>query len=320
MNRLLLSASPHIRDDLNVRKIMMIVIISLIPAGAWGVYIFGLHSLWVILTGVLTAVLTELGFQKCLKHPVTVKDGSAILTGLLLAYSLPPEVPLWMPAIGSFVAIFIGKQIFGGLGHNPMNPALIGRAFLMASWPLHMTVFSTSPLGGTMSGIKSNPDVNIDGITAATPLALFKKMKEIIASQAVMPAGGENNLDTAAQWVINELNRSYLKLFFGQIGGCIGEVSAFLILLGGVYLLYRHIIGWKIPTAYLGTVIVLIALFEGLNIGHIAFHLFSGGLFLGAFYMATDMVTSPVTFKGRIIFGIGCGLLTVLIRLRGGVS
>ena len=305
-----ISASPHLRDNLSVPKIMYSVILSLVPAGAWSVYIFGLKALWIILIAVLSAMATEWICQTIMKRPVTLFDGSAILTGLLLAYNLPAGVPLWIPLVGAFVSIFIGKQIFGGLGFNPMNPALIGRAFLMASWPVHMTVFQTFPRGmQSLSGI--------DSMTGATPLAVFKQMREILIHRSeFLP-----EQVTQATESLYQLNRAYWQLLFGNIGGCIGEISALLILIGACFLLYRRIIGWKIPLSYIGTVAILTTIFggvDGLLTGNGLFHILSGGLFLGAFYMATDMVTSPVTFAGRLWFGIGCGVLTVIIRLWGG--
>jgi electron transport complex protein RnfD len=305
-----ISASPHLRDNTTISKIMITVILTLVPAGIWSVYVFGIQALWVILVSIATAVMTEFLCQKCMKRPVTILDGSAVLTGLLLAYNLPAEVPLWIPAVGSFVAIFIGKQIFGGLGYNLLNPALVGRAFLMASWPVRMTVFKTIPAG-------SNSLSGIDAYTGATPLAVFKAMRGILIHRTdYIPEQVTNATETMYQ-----LNRAYWKLLFGHVGGCIGEVSALLIFLGACFLLYKRIIGWKIPTAYIGTVAFLTLVFggtEGLFTGNALFHILSGGLFLGAFYMATDMVTSPVTFSGRIWFGIGCGILTVIIRLWGG--
>ncbi|MBN1781732.1 RnfABCDGE type electron transport complex subunit D [bacterium] len=303
MNQRFISASPHIHDNLNIQKIMVTVIITLIPAGAWAIYLFGLQVLWITLTAIVSAVLTEFVCQKIMKRPVSILDGSAVLTGLLLAYNLPPDVPLWIPAVGSLVAVFIGKQIFGGLGFNPMNPALIGRAFLMASWPVHMTVFD-APLRNNM------PVSGIDSVTGATPLAVFKHMREILIHKSdLLP-----EQVTQAQQTMAELNGAYMKLFIGQVGGCIGEVSALLLFLGGCYLLYHHIISWKIPVAYIGTVMILTTILGENPL----FHALSGGLFLGAIYMATDMVTSPVTFRGRLLFGVGCGILTVVIRFWGG--
>jgi electron transport complex protein RnfD len=244
-----------------------------------------------------------------MKKEVTIHDGSAVLTGLLLAYNLPPEVPLWLPVVGSAVGIIIGKQIFGGLGNNPMNPALIGRAFLMASWPVYMTVFRTPPRGGTLSGI--------DVWTGATPLNLFKHSREILVNSSNYPV----EKVTEATLVISQLYSTFWNLFSGRIGGCIGETSALLLLVGATYLMYKRIIGWKIPFTYIGTVGILMWIFGGTNgyfTGNPFFQIFSGGLILGAFFMATDMVTSPVTFKGRLLFGTGCGILTVVIRLWGG--
>lgn len=305
-----ISASPHLRDSVTIPKIMFTVSLTLVPAGIWSVYVFGIQALWVIMVSIAGAVITEIVCQKCMKRPVTILDGSAILTGLLLAYNLPPSVPLWIPAVGSFVAIFIGKQIFGGLGYNLLNPALIGRAFLMASWPVYMTVYKTIPAGSkSLSGI--------DAITGGTPLALYKDMRGILIHRTdFLPEQVTNATET-----IYQLNRDYWKLLFGNVGGCLGEVSALLLFIGACFLLYKRIIGWKIPTAYIGTVAVLTFVFggtEGLFTGNALFHILSGGLFLGAFYMATDMVTSPVTFAGRIWFGVGCGILTVIIRLWGG--
>jgi len=305
----LISPSPHITDADSIPKIMYAVIGALIPAGAGAVYFFGPRVLLVISITILSALLTELGANLLLKRPVTIHDGSAIITGLLLAYNLPAEVPLWLPAAGGFVGIAIGKMVFGGLGYNPLNPALIGRAFLMASWPVHMTVFSAVPTGGTISGI--------DIVTGATPLSAFKAAREVLLNSSEY---GADQLTQATQ-TISKLYSSHAELFFGRVGGCIGETSAVLLLLGAVFLMYRRIIGWKIPFAYVGTVALLTWILggtDGFFSGDAVFHILSGGLILGAFYMATDMVTSPITVKGRLIFGIGCGILTVIIRLWGG--
>jgi electron transport complex protein RnfD len=255
------------------------VIISLLPAGIAGVFIFGLGSLWVILLGVISALVTEGVLQALTKKKVTIFDGSAILTGLLLTYNLPPEVPFWLPIVGSFFAIAIGKQVFGGLGQNIFNPALVGRVFLMASWPKYMTVFPKP----------------FDAITSATPLALIKEGK-----------------------VLESI--SYLDLFLGKRGGCIGEVCILALLLGAAFLLLRGYISWHIPLTYIFTVGLFTYIFgpRGLFTGDWIFHILSGGLILGAFFMATDYVTSPLTRKGQIVFGLGCGLITAIIRLWGG--
>lgn len=325
-NKMLISPAPHIKDSDSVPKIMYSVIASLIPAGIGAVYFFGVRTVWIMAAAILAAVFTECICQKAMKRPVTITDGSAILTGLLLAYNLPPEVPLWLPVIGSIVGILIGKQLFGGLGYNPMNPALIGRAFLMASWPIHMTIFSanSSPKLGTLSGIPLKLGTKtgiegIDGITQATPLNIFQQARDLFYAD-----------HTNYPKVMDLLDKLYspsADQFFGRIGGCIGETSVFLLLLGAVFLMYKRIIGWKIPFSYLATVALITWIFGGipdpttgkwLFQGNPLFHMMTGGLILGAFFMATDMVTSPVTFKGRLVFGIGCGILTSVIRLWGG--
>ncbi len=308
-NKYFVSSSPHITDNESIPKIMYGVVLSLIPAMIGAIYFFGIRSLWVVLVAVVAAVATESIIQKLMKKPVTVTDGSAILTGILLAFNVPAEVPLWIPAIGSVFAIAVGKIPFGGLGYNPMNPALLGRAFLLASWPTHLTIFKTNPTGGTLSGI--------DAITNATPLNVFRQAKDTIANQTVLPT----EVVQEASNTITQLSDSYWNLFSGKVGGCLGETSALLLLVGAIYLIYKRYISLKIPLSYIGTVALLTWIFggtEGLFSGDPIFHVLSGGLMLGAFYMATDMVTSPVTYKGRIYFGIGCGVLTVVIRLVGG--
>ncbi len=310
------SSSPHVTDRESVPKIMYSVIAALVPAGIGAVYFFGPKALWIILVSVLSAVATEAVIQILMKKTVTVSDGSAILTGILLAYCLSVQVPLWLPAVGSFFAIAVGKQVFGGLGFNPMNPALLGRAFLLASWPKYMIVFDRArPRGGHLAGIP----INIDGITEATPLNVYRQLRDIYSN-----ASEFTGVQPDVHQQIDMLTSSYTSiknLFIGNVGGCIGETSAMLLLAGAAYLMYKRYIGWKIPTGYIGTVVLSSWIFGGkgeLLSGNVLFFVFSGGLILGAFYMATDMVTSPVTFRGRIIFGVGCGLVTVLIRQIGG--
>ena len=308
--KLLVSSSPHLSAGESVPKIMWTVVVSLLPAAAGAVYFFGVRALWIMAVGVISAVITEAALQKLLKRPIAVTDGSAVLTGLLLAYNVSAQVPLWMPAVGSFFAIAVGKMVFGGLGNNPMNPALLGRAFLLASWPTHMTIFSeVIPRGGTVSGI--------DAMTTATPLNVLKTCQDILARpQDFLP-----EQTTTANINLGKLYDSLDNLFIGRIGGCIGETSVLLLLIGAAFLMYKRYIGWKIPFTYIGTVALLTWMFGGIHglfTGNPLFHILSGGLMLGAFYMATDMVTTPVTFNGRIYFGIGCGVITVLIRLVGG--
>ncbi len=280
-NRLIVCTSPHLHKDESVNKIMWTVVLSLIPAGAAGVFIFGIKALWLIVLGIASAIITEGFLQILTKRKITILDGSAFLTGLLLAYNLPPNVPFWLPIVGSFFAVAIGKQVFGGLGQNIFNPALVGRVFLVASWPKYMTIF-TKPL-------------NYDAITSATPLALMKEGKVLE-------------------------NIYYLDLFLGKRGGCIGEVCILALLLGAIWLFYKGYISWHIPITYTMTVGIFTYMFapKGLFSGDWLFHILSGGLILGAFFMATDYVTSPLTRKGQIIFGMGCGLITAVIRLWGG--
>lgn len=222
-----------------------------------------------------------MGDPCCQKKEIAIPDGSAILTGLLLAYNLPPEVPLWLPVAGSFFAIAIGKQVFGGLGHNIFNPAPAGRAFLMVSWPVYMTTWQ-------------NPRWKVDAITTATPLALIK----------------HNQLDLLK-------GTTYMDLFLGNRGGCIGEVCIAALLIGAAYLFWKKYISWHIPLTYIAAVAFLSWIFNGFTgffTGDALFFVLSGGLVLGALFMATDYVTSPLSNKGKIIFGISCGVLTFVIR------
>ncbi|KPK98277.1 MAG: hypothetical protein AMJ95_04750 [Omnitrophica WOR_2 bacterium SM23_72] len=280
-DRFIVSVSPHLHKDESVSKIMWWVVLSLLPAGVSGIYIFGKQALWVIILGVFAAVATEGVLQAMMRRRISVLDGSAVITGLLLAYNLPAHVPWWLPVVGSCFSIAIGKQVFGGLGQNIFNPALVGRVFLMASWPQYMTTFTKS--------------LNYDAITTATPLAAIKEGK-----------------------VLEHI--SYMDLFLGNRGGCIGEVCILALVLGAVFLLLRGYISWHIPVTYILIVGIFTFLFgpKGLGSGDGLFHILSGGLVLGAFFMATDYVTSPLTRKGQIVFGVGCGIITAVIRLWGG--
>lgn len=260
---------------------MIDVLIALIPATICGVYFFGLSALVTILVSIAAAIGTEAFVQFLMKKKITVSDGSAAVTGLLLALTLPPLNPgdFYMPLLGSVFAIAIVKQCFGGLGYNFVNPALAARAFLMVSWPIAMTTSWIIP----------------DAVSTATPLAVLDP-----------EVGG--NLSP------------YVNLFLGNVGGSIGETSALALLIGAAYLLARNVINWRIPAVYIGVV----ALFtwaggpKGLFTGDALYHVLAGGLMLGAFYMATDYTTSPMTNKGRVIFAAGCGILTSVIRLWGG--
>jgi electron transport complex protein RnfD len=291
---LTVSASPHTRGKIDISLAMKMVIIALLPSFIFSVYLFGLRALYIILISIITCIVCEAVMQRMLGKKITITDGSAVLTGLLLAFNLPPGVPLWLPVVGSAFAIIFAKQLFGGLGYNFINPALAGRAFLMASWPSAMTKEWFAPAGGTLSGI--------DGITSATPLTLLKN---------------PGNYGTP-ELIIERLNDipAIKNLFFGKIGGCIGETSALLLLIGGLFLIIIGIVDYRIVAGYLGSFVLLAFVLP--TKGNLLFHLFSGGLFLGVFFMATDWVTSPVTKKGRWIFGIGCGVLTIIIRVWGG--
>jgi electron transport complex protein RnfD len=291
---LTVSASPHIRSRNNVSMAMKMVIIALLPSFVFSVYLFGWRALAITVICIATCMLSEAVMQKMLGKKITLDDGSAVLTGLLLAFNLPPGVPLWLPIAGSVFAIVFAKQLFGGLGYNFINPALAGRAFLMASWPSFMTKEWLVPAGGTLSGI--------DSITSATPLTLLKNPVNFGAPDAIIQQ-------------LNEMT-TIKNLFFGKVGGCIGETSALLLLIGGLFLVIVRIADYRIVAGYLLSFGVLALVLP--TKGSLPFHFFSGGLFLGAFFMATDWVTSPITKKGRWIFGIGCGLLTAVIRIWGG--
>jgi len=307
-NQFYVSSAPHISDKDTVQKIMFDVVLALVPAMIASIYFFGVRAGLIILITVAACMTTEAAIQRLMKKPITISDGSAIVTGILLAFNLPAKVPWWLPVIGSVFAIAIGKHAFGGLGYNPMNPALLGRAFLLASWPEDMTssIFVPAP-GETFAWL------SIDGFTSATPLEVMKNAQKILAE-------GGDNVTNAAK-AVSELTGSYDLLFWGRVGGCLGETSAFALLIGAIYLLYKRRIGFKIPLTYIGTVALLTWIFgsaNGLFKGDPIFHVLAGGLILGAFFVATDMVTSPVTFWGHIVFGIGCGVITVIIRLIGG--
>lgn len=272
-----ISSSPHLRTNDSVPKIMWSVAAALLPACAYSVWLYGWYAAVLIFVCVATAVLTEGAIQKLTKRKVTLYDGSAVVMGMLMACNIPPGISWWIPVIGTFVGMAIAKHCYGGLGYNIFNPALVGRAFLLAAYPKDMTTW-ISP---------------VDATTCATPLGI---LKERGAAELLAAYGGKLSL--------------YKHLFIGDIPGCIGETSALLILAGGVFLLLRGIITWHIPITYLAT-LALLTLVSG---GDPIIAVLAGGVMLGAWFMATDMVTSPFTRRGQIVFGIGCGLLTFLIR------
>ncbi|AEE96351.1 RnfABCDGE type electron transport complex subunit D [Mahella australiensis] len=279
--QLVVSSSPHVRSESSVSGIMLDVVIALVPTIIAAAIFFGMRALFIIGISIATAVLTEALIQYLMKKPVTINDWSAVVTGLLLAFNLPPTAPWWLAVIGSAFAIAIVKQLFGGLSYNFLNPALAARAFLLASWPVRMTAW-VQP--------------GVDAVTTATPLAILK------------------GTEAAGQLP------SLMDMFVGNIGGTIGETSALALLIGAAYLLYKRVINWRIPFVYMATVGVLTWILgpDGAFTGQPLYHVLGGGLILGAFFMATDYVTSPVTPLGQIIMGLGCGIITVVIRLYGG--
>lgn len=288
---LTVSPSPHLRSGETTRSVMIEVMIALTPALIWGIYIFGLRALLLTVVSVASCVLFEALTQKILKRRITVSDMSAALTGMLIAMNVPVGVPIFIPVVASFFAIVVVKQLFGGIGKNIVNPAMAARVFVMISWAGFMTKNTSPgsrfPLFGTVEG-------GIDAVTAATPLASLK--------QGTIPRTG------------------LIDLVTGNIGGCIGEVSSALLILGGIYLLVRKVISWRIPVAFIGTVAVLTFIFPqgGERLEFMLYEILSGGLMLGAIFMATDYATSPISPAGRIVFGVGCGVITVLIRYFGG--
>jgi len=292
---LVVSVSPHIRSADSIQRVMLDVVIALVPPAVAGIYFFGGRVLWILLISVAAAVGTEALLQKLMKRPITVGDCSAIITGILLALNLPPAVPYWLPVVGAVVAIAIAKMVFGGLGRNIFNPALVGRAVLLAAYPVAMTKGWLQPLwwrteGFFTSTVADAQGAAFDAISSATPL-----VKEA----------------TPDPFTIGDL-------ILGKVGGCIGETSAICILVGGIYLLARKRIFWQMPVAYIGSFALLMALFGGTRHLTILEEICAGGLMLGAWFMATDMVTSPLTGRGQFIGGLLCGFLTFVIRLKGG--
>ena len=280
MANFVVSGTPHVRSKESIQSIMRDVIIALVPATAAGIYYFGISALILIIAAIASSVIFEALCQKIMKKPVTVSDLSAVVTGLLLAMNLPAAAPVWVAIVGSAFAIIFGKQLFGGLGQNFINPALAGRAFLLASYPTEMTTWSV-PNGLEVA----------DAATYATPLAQLK-------------AG--------------HLDASLGELMLGQCGGTIGETCAIALIIGGVYLLYKHVISWKIPVIYIATVAILFGVIGRHGMRMPLQEIMAGGVMLGGIFMATDYASSPVTPKGQIIFAVGAGLITYLIRTFGG--
>ena len=293
---IIVSASPHVHSDRTSKKLMYDVIIALIPAFLVSIYVFGISALIVTSVAVVSCILFEYVIQKyLLKSDVTITDGSALITGILLAFNLPSNLPIWMIIVGSLVAIGVAKLSFGGLGFNIFNPALVGRVFLLVSFPVQMTMWPTA--------IKNNTTV-VDAVTGATPLGVIK--------EGLMFGETMTEISTKIP--------STIDMLLGFTGGSIGEMSAIALLLGGVFLIIRKVISWHIPFIMLATMAIMTGIFWFLDPEQYAnpvIHILSGGAILGAFYMATDLVTSPMTKKGMMIFAIGIGVITVVIRLFG---
>ena len=279
MANFVVSGTPHVRSKESIQSIMRDVIIALVPATAAGIYYFGLRALILIVAAIISAVFFEWLYEKITKKPVTINDLSAVVTGLLLAMNLPASAPVWVAIVGSAFAIIFAKQLFGGLGQNFINPALAGRAFLLASYPTEMTTWVVP------NGLAA------DAATYATPLAQLKN---------------------------GALDASLKQLVMGQVGGTIGETCAIALAIGGIYLLYKHVISWKIPVIYIATVFILFAVIGRHGMRMPLQEIFAGGVMLGGIFMATDYASSPVTPKGQVIFAVGAGLLTYLIRTFGG--
>lgn len=269
-----MGSSPHIRTKETIERVMYDVVIALLPALLVSIYFFGARALTVTLVSVLAAMASEAGCQKLMKKPIDILDGSAVITGILYAFVIPVTLPYPLVILGAVVSIVLGKMVFGGLGHNVFNPALVGRIFVMISYPVAMTKW-----------------VGVDGQAGATALDYLKKGEGLSAV----------------------FHNPYVEMFIGRMGGSLGEVSALAILIGGIYLIIRGQIDWKMPAIIIGAVF-LIALMAGENP---VYHILAGGLFLGAFFMATDMVTTPYTTSGKVIFALGIAGITMLIRLKG---
>ena len=326
LERKRITTSPQIHKAISTPEIMWSVVACLVPAAAWGVIVFGLGALTVLLVSIISCVLFELLINLLLKR-FTILDGSAVLTGMFVGFNLPPGIPLYIPIVACLFAIGVVKWTFGGLGANWMNPALAGRVFVFFSWTGNMTKWS---MPSTVPAV--------DAVSTATPLSVIKSGLFSYAGNA----GGPMELLTEIQYprtfmdfrFTAWLNRlfedssvsfepGYADMFLGNVPGCIGEISVLLLLFGTIYLFFKKIITWHIPVSYIGTFGLLVWAFGGYRFGNgfftgnMMFHIFSGGLILGAFYMATDMVTSPLTKSGMIIFGIGVGFFTYLIRFFG---
>ena len=281
---LTVSSPPHIYGKDTTSRRMRDVLIALLPACVFAIHVYGMYAFFTIAIAIVSAVAAEYLFQKVMGKKITTSDRSAVITGLLLAFNLPPGVPFWIPIVGSVFAIVVVKQLFGGLGQNFLNPALAARAFLLASFPVHMTNWAV-------------PGAAYDAVAGPTLLAVMRYDPGFVPEMS-----------------------DYMALLFGKTGGTIGETSAVAIIVGGLYLIFRRVINWRIPVFYIGSFALFAFVFgrDAFFSGQILLEILAGGLLLGAFFMATDYATSPISPNGKIIMGIGCGFLTVLIRFYGG--
>ncbi len=318
---LFLSSPPHIKSGDSIKSIMWTVVAVLMLPAVFSVYIFGIQSAYILGICVLSGVSAEFIVQLLMKRKIKALDGSSVITGLLVGMSVPPHSPFWMPAAGTIVAVVVFKEFFGGLGLNLFNPALAGRAFLMIVWPVQMTTnWHIFPIGSVIAeklitAGKFTSEAFL-AITGATPLTVLNQ-SERFAKDYNIPVNG------LYEFFIN--NNLLKSMLIGNVGGCIGETSVILILIGGLFLMWRKIISWHVPAAFIGSMALATYLYyynTGSTIpGFVTMvHVFSGGLFLGAFFMATDMVTTPLSGRGLFLFGLGCGLITFLIRIVGGYT
>lgn len=299
--RLLVTTSPHIQSGLSASRVMWDVNLAMLPALVMAIHNFGLRAALVIGLSVAGAVAAEFLIQKfLLQKPSTLSDGSAVVTGILLAFCVPAALPLWVAFVGGFVAIALGKQAYGGLGQNIFNPAHVARAVLLASWPVYMTTWLKPGIA--------------DAVTTATPLGLLKETARDAQLMGKITAEGGNLIS----YVMQKLQITFSDLFLGiNFSGSLGETSKLALIIGGIYLLIRGHISWHGPVAMTATVFTG-AFIVGGSLNYALFHLLTGGLIIGALFMITDMVTSPMTNKGHLLFGFGCGAITLLIRLKGG--
>lgn len=303
---LVISSSPHMHNSNTISRAMIDVILALLPASLVGIYLFRFPAVLVIISCVVAAILTEALCQKVMNRPITICDGSAALTGLLLALCLPPTISPIIAAFGSFCAITIGKQVFGGLGQNIFNPAHLARAILLTSLPVAMSTWvNPVTVYNTVDSVAKATATAVDSVSTATPLALLRS--------------AEYTTTTALANEVATLPNLY-DLFIGNVSGSLGETSVLALLLGGVYLIYRGHVDWRVPVGYLGTVLAITflwSMYKGYGMWYPVYHLFAGGLVIGAFFMATDWVTNPITKKGRLIYAICLGIITCLIRIKG---